>query len=72
MRRPGCLVTILLVNTRRKIGSETTDNLSEDNPVKNVYIPCQRSRAHTYPSLLLCFSLINILKHNIYLYLFFA
>ena len=23
--------------TRREIGSETTDNLSEDNPVKNAY-----------------------------------
>ena len=24
-------------STRREIGSETTDNLSEDNPVKNAY-----------------------------------
>ena len=29
-------------STRREIGSETTDNLSEDNPVKNAY----RASAH--------------------------
>ena len=35
----------LSVYTRREIGSETTDNLSEDNPVKNAYC----ASTHTYP-----------------------
>ena len=42
-------------STRREIRSETTDNLSEYNPVKNAYRASAHA-AHTYPSLHLCYA----------------
>ena len=36
-------------STRREIGSETTDNLSEDNPVKNVYRASAHALILTHP-----------------------
>ena len=42
-------------STRREIGSETTDNLSEDNPVKNAY----RANAH---ALILTHPYISVLN----------
>ena len=36
-------------STRREIGSETTDNLSEDNPVKNAYRASAHALILSYP-----------------------
>ena len=36
-------------STRREIGSETTDNLSEDNPVKNAYRASAHALILTHP-----------------------
>ena len=36
-------------STRREIGSETTDNLSEDNPVKNAYRASVHALILTHP-----------------------
>ena len=37
-------------STRREIGSETTDNLSENNPVKNAYCASAHALILSYPS----------------------
>ena len=36
-------------STRREIGSETTDNLSEDNPMKNAYCASAHVLILTHP-----------------------
>ena len=50
------------ITTRREIGSETTDNLSEDNPVKNAY------RASTH-ALILTHPYIFVSLHTFYMHL---
>ena len=39
-------------STRREIGSETTDNLSEDTPVKNAYLANAHALILTHPYVL--------------------
>ena len=48
-------------STRREIGSETTDNLSEDNPVKNAYRASAHALILTHPYIFVMLKKMSVL-----------
>ena len=49
-------------STRREIGSETTDNLSEDNPVKNAYRASAHALILTHPYIFVMLKIVYLCR----------